>query len=83
MLDFNQLKADLDRDGVVVIPGFFDRETIEKIHVAAKRIFQIQFEYLGIEGDFLTQMTRLFNEHLSTFISCGKLIQTGDRKSVV
>ncbi|MEY4610206.1 MAG: hypothetical protein RL246_525 [Bacteroidota bacterium] len=77
MLDFDQLKADLDRDGVVVIPGFFERETIEKIHLAAKRIFQIQFDHLGLEGDFLTQMTTLFKEHLSTFISCGKLIQTG------
>ena len=44
MLDFEQLKADLDKDGVVVIPGFFERETIETIHVAAKRIFQIQLE---------------------------------------
>ncbi len=77
MLDLAQLKTDLDKDGVVVVPGFFDRQTIENIHLAAKRIFQIQFDHLGIEGDFLTQMTTLFKNHLSTFTSCGKLIQTG------
>jgi len=77
MLDLAQLKTDLDKDGVVVVPGFFDRQTIENIQLAAKRIFQIQFDHLGIEGDFLTQMTTLFQNHLSTFTSCGKLIQTG------
>ena len=77
MLKLDQLKSDLKENGVIVIPGFFERKLIEDIQLAAKNIFQIQFDYLGIKGDYLSQMTQLFQNHLDTFISCGKLIQTG------
>ena len=77
MLKLDQLKSDLKENGVIVIPGFFERKLIEDIQLAAKNIFQIQFDHLGIKGDFLSQMTQLFQNHLDTFISCGKLIQTG------
>jgi len=77
MLNIDQLKSDLKEKGVVVIPGFFGRELIKNIQLAAKKIFQIQFKHLRIKGDFLTPMTCLFKEHLDTFVSCGKLIKTG------
>lgn len=72
-----ELKEQLDRDGLIVLPGFFKEEEIEKLYLSARAIFEIQFEKLGIEGDFLTQMKTLFENHLDTFMNCGKLIQTG------
>ncbi|MEY2792179.1 MAG: hypothetical protein RJA76_171 [Bacteroidota bacterium] len=72
-----EIKEQLDKEGLVILPGFFDEEAIENLYIAAQKIFQIQFQKLGIEGDFLTQMKTLFENHLDTFINCGKLIQTG------
>ena len=77
MKNIREIKEQLDLDGLVVLPGFFKEEEIEKLYQAARKIFQIQFEKLGIEGDFLTQMKSLFENHLETFMNCGKLIQTG------
>jgi hypothetical protein len=73
----SEIKRKLEEDGVVVIPGFFKPELIEKIHQQAKAIFQIQFDKHNIKGDYLSQMVELFENHLDTFINCGKLIQTG------
>jgi len=75
--DIQQIRNELDQNGLVIIPGFFDEKMIEKLHESAKKIFQIQFNYFGIKGDFLTQMQILFNDHLDVFISCGKMIQQG------
>lgn len=77
MLEIGRLKLELKDEGVIVIRDFFEKELIENIQSAAKKIFQIQFDHLDIKGDFLSQMTTLFKDHLDTFISCGKLIQTG------
>ena len=77
MWNIDELKITLEKKGIILIPDFFPRTQIEEIQNSAKKIFQIQFDYLGIEGDFLAQMTQLFKEHLDVFISCGKLIQTG------
>ena len=51
MLKLDQLKSDLKENGVIIIPGFFERKLIEDIQLAAKHIFQIQFDQLGIKGD--------------------------------
>ena len=45
MEQLSEIKRKLEEDGVVVIPGFFKPELIEKIHQQAKAIFQIQFDY--------------------------------------
>lgn len=71
------IKKELDEQGVVVIPGFFDPALIQKLQAAAKQIFQIQFDHFGIQGDYLSQMVQLFENHIDEFINCGKLIQTG------
>ncbi|MFM6947936.1 MAG: phytanoyl-CoA dioxygenase family protein [Aquirufa sp.] len=75
--NIQEIKSELDQNGLVVIPGFFDEKLIEKLHESAKEIFQIQFDHYQIKGDYLTQMQTLFNEHLDVFISCGKMIQQG------
>lgn len=75
--NINQLKQELYDQGIIILPGFFEFELIEQIQKSAKDIFEIQFEYLGIKGDFLLQMVTLFEKHLDVFISCGKMIQSG------
>lgn len=77
MKNIEEIKHTLKQEGLVVLPGFFDEKEIEKLYEAAKMIFQIQFEKLGIQGDFLSQMKELFENHLETFMNCGKLIQSG------
>ena len=56
MLKLDQLKSDLKENGVIVIQGFFERKLIEDIQLAAKNIFQIQFDHLGIKGDYLSDI---------------------------
>lgn len=75
--NIEQIKNELATNGLAILPGFFDPERIIALHQAAKDIFQIQFEYFNIQGDYLTKMQTLFNEHLDVFIACGKMIQQG------
>jgi len=76
-LTAQNIKDKLHEEGLVILPGFFPEEKIDKIYTSAKSIFQLQFDQHGIQGDFLSQMTQLFENHLDTFINCGKLIQSG------
>jgi ectoine hydroxylase-related dioxygenase (phytanoyl-CoA dioxygenase family) len=76
-MDRIALKKELQEQGLIILPGFFDPQLISQIQQAAKAIFDIQFKRFGIEGDYLTQMQSLFEHHLEEFISCGKMIQSG------
>jgi hypothetical protein len=75
--NIKDIKKSLDKEGLVILRGFFEEAEIEKLYHAARLIFQIQFEKLGIQGDYLTQMKTLFENHLEIFMNCGKLIQSG------
>ncbi len=76
-MDHFALKKQLKEDGLIILSGLFDPSLIRRIQEAAKAIFDIQFKRFGIEGDYLTQMQALFENHLEEFISCGKMIQSG------
>jgi phytanoyl-CoA hydroxylase len=64
-------------NGFIVLKNFFDKEYVEILKQKAEDIFKIQFNHFGYTGDFKENMIRLFNEHESIFINCGKIIQTG------
>jgi ectoine hydroxylase-related dioxygenase (phytanoyl-CoA dioxygenase family) len=66
-----------NENGFIVLKNFFDKEYIETLKQKAEDIFKIQFNHFGYTGDFKENMIRLFNEHESIFINCGKIIQTG------
>lgn len=76
-MDRLALKKELEDQGLIIIPGLFDPRMIGQIQQAAKAIFEIQFRHFGIEGDYLTKMKSLFENHLEEFIACGKMIQSG------
>jgi hypothetical protein len=76
-MDRIALKKQLQEEGLIILPGFFDPTLIGQIQTAAKAIFDIQFKRFGITGDYLSQMQNLFENHLEEFISCGKMIQSG------
>jgi hypothetical protein len=76
-MDHLALKEELQDQGLIIIPGFFDAQIIGQLQLAAKSIFEIQFKRFGIEGDYLNQMQLLFENHLEEFIACGKMIQSG------
>ena len=76
-MDRLALKNQLKEEGLIILPGLFDPVLIRQIQEAAKSIFDIQFKRFHIEGDYLTQMQSLFENHLEEFISCGKMIQSG------
>jgi len=76
-LQITQLRQELEEQGIIILPGFFDVSLVEHLQHSAKAIFDIQFQHLGIQGDYLSQMITLFEEHLDVFISCGKMIQSG------
>lgn len=73
---------DLKTDGITILRGFFEKETIENLRESAKGVFKIQFKYFGYsdydsEEGFKSSMIRLFNEQFDVFQNCGKLIQSG------
>ena len=72
-----QEKHLLNEHGYIVLKNFFDKEYINTLRKKAENIFQIQFDRFGYNEDFQSNMIRLFNEHESTFINCGKIIQSG------
>jgi hypothetical protein len=70
-------KKMIETDGYFIYKNFFSREYIEKLKTSAESIFKIQFNKFGYTGTFQENMIRLFNEHESIFINCGKIIQQG------
>lgn len=73
---------DLKTDGITILKGFFERETIENLRESAKGVFKIQFKHFGYsdydsDEGFKNCMVRLFEEQFDTFQNCGKLIQSG------
>lgn len=72
-----QEKKLIEKQGYIVLKNFFDKEYIINLRKKAESIFQIQFDRFGYNEDFQSNMIRLFNEHESIFINCGKIIQTG------
>ena len=73
---------DLKNDGITILKGFFERETIENLRESAKGVFKIQFNHFGYSNydsdeGFKKCMIRLFEEQFETFQNCGKLIQSG------
>jgi len=76
-MDRIALKKELQEQGLILLPGFFEPQLISKIQQSAKAIFEIQFKRFGIQGDYLKQMQSLFENHLEEFIACGKMIQSG------
>ena len=70
-------KKELEENGFIVLRNFFTSDYIENVRMRAENIFQIQFDRFGYDGEFQDSMIRLFNEHESVFINCGKIIQTG------
>lgn len=82
------MKEQLDKDGYVILKDYIDKGDIINIKTAAKKIFQIQFDYFKYphyvttvekinDELFRDNIIRLFNEHEDVFKNCGKLIQTG------
>lgn len=72
-----QQKRELDENGYVIIKNFFHKDYIDNVKRKAESIFEIQFNRFGYTGFFTENMIRLFNEHESVFINCGKIIQQG------
>lgn len=72
-----QEKQLLEEQGYIILKNFFDKEYILNLRKQAENIFQIQFNRFGYNKDFQSNMIRLFNEHESIFINCGKIIQAG------
>lgn len=70
-------KKELEENGFIVLRNFFTSDYIENVRMKAENIFQIQFDRFEYKGKFQDNMIRLFNEHESVFINCGKIIQTG------
>lgn len=70
-------KKELEENGFIVLRNFFNSDYIENVRMKAESIFQIQFDRFEYKGKFQDNMIRLFNEHESVFINCGKIIQTG------
>ena len=69
---------DLKNDGITILKGFFEPETIEELRESAKNVFRIQFKHFGYSDEtFEESMVRLFEEQFDTFQNCGKLIQSG------
>jgi len=68
---------ELNENGFIVLKNFFDADYITSVRVGAENIFKIQFNRFGYDGDFKSNMIRLFTEHEDVFINCGKIIQTG------
>ena len=77
VLDMQLNKQQLEEKAYIILKNFFDKEYIDTLRHKAEDIFKIQFKHFGYEGDFKENMIRLFNEHESIFINCGKIIQTG------
>jgi len=67
----------LKEQGYVILKKFFEKEYIDNLRKKAEDIFKIQFDRFGYDGDFQSNMIRLFREHETVFINCGKIIQTG------
>jgi phytanoyl-CoA hydroxylase len=76
-LDMQNEKQLIEEGGYVILKNFFDEEYINNLRRAAESVFQIQFNRFGYNEDFESNMIRLFNEHESVFINCGKIIQSG------
>ena len=72
-----QEKQLLKEQGYVILKNFFNKEYVINLRKQAEKIFQIQFNRFGYIEDFQSNMIRLFNEHESVFINCGKIIQAG------
>jgi len=72
-----QEKQLIEEQGYIILKNFFDKEYIINLREKAENIFQIQFDRFGYSEDFQSNMIRLFNEHESVFINCGKIIQAG------
>jgi len=70
-------KKQLEQKGFVILKNFFDKEYIQTLRQKAENIFKIQFKRFNYNGEFQENMIRLFNEHESIFINCGKIIQSG------
>lgn len=70
-------KVQLLDDGIVILRKYFSKEYIEGIREKAKDVFRIQFQRYGYKEAFEENMFRLFEEHESEFINCGKNIQQG------
>ena len=71
------MQQQLKEKGYVILKNFFEKNYIDNLRKGAERIFQIQFDRFGYDGEFKDNMIKLFNEHESIFINCGKIIQTG------
>ena len=67
----------IEEQGYVVLKNFFEKDYINNLRKKAENIFEIQFKRFGYNEDFQLNMIRLFNEHESVFINCGKIIQSG------
>lgn len=72
-----QLMNQLNNEGYVIIKNFFNKEYITGLRTKAENIFEIQFKRFHYNGTFHDNMIRLFQEQESTFINCGKIIQSG------
>ena len=70
-------KEQLEQNGFVILKNFFDKEYIQTLRQKAESIFKIQFKRFNYNGKFQENMIRLFNEHESVLINCGKIIQSG------
>jgi phytanoyl-CoA hydroxylase len=71
------MQQQLKEKGYLILKNFFDKNYIKNLRKSAERIFQIQFDRFGYDGEFKDNMIKLFNEHESIFINCGKIIQSG------
>ena len=67
----------IEEQGYIVLKNFFEKDYIHNLRKKAESIFQIQFDRFGYNEDFESNMIRLFTEHESVFINCGKIIQSG------
>ena len=71
------MKDQYQKNGYVILRQFFCKRKIQKIVTEAKKVFEIQFQRFGYDGDFSEKMIRLFKEHEDVFMNCGKMIQQG------
>lgn len=72
------IKEQLDKEGYVILRGFFDKISLLKILIEAGDVFDIQAKHRGyIDHTLKEQMIGLFQTQEEIFKNCGKLIQTG------
>jgi phytanoyl-CoA hydroxylase len=74
--------SDYNKDGFIIIKGFFNKEEIEHLREEVKKVFALQMERIlktkidiDDDGNFEKSMYKLFAADLDTFSNCGKQVQ--------